>query len=155
MSQHQIQQSGLTRDGTTRLARPQSQAQTGTREILIFPLITSPLQYIARGLDLLKTLAPFLMSVENEQADTRTRTAESVLRGQMYRRERGQEKKNIFPVQPTTGRIGNLNPSIHTLLLVMIHAYITPRLPYIFLYLKNAVVLRCLKLVDKDNRTPL
>ena len=43
-------------------------------------------------------------------------TAEPVLRDQILRRERRQEKIFIFPVQLTTSRIGNLTRFIHTLL---------------------------------------
>ena len=45
---------------------------------------------------------------------TRDGTAETVSRDQILRRERGQGKF-IFPVQLTTGRMGNLTRLIHTL----------------------------------------
>ena len=54
---------------------------------------------------------------------TRDGTAEPVSRDQILRHARGQG--NIFPVQLTTSRIGNLTRLIHTLLYVMtIHTYI-------------------------------
>ena len=55
---------------------------------------------------------------------TRDGTAEPVSRDQILRHARGQGNI-IFPVQLTTGRIGNLTRLIHTLLYVMIiHTYI-------------------------------
>ena len=58
---------------------------------------------------------------------TRDGTAEPVSRDQILRHARGQGNI-IFPVQPTTSRIGNLTRLIHTLLYVMairtyIHTY--------------------------------
>ena len=49
---------------------------------------------------------------------TRDGTAEPVSRDQILRHARGQGNI-IFPVQLTTGRIGNLTRLIHTLLYVM------------------------------------
>ena len=64
----------------------------------------------------------FRLSMEMSRL-TRDGTAEPVSRDQILRRERGQGK-NIFPVQLTTSRIGNLNRSIHILAVcVTIHAY--------------------------------
>ena len=55
---------------------------------------------------------------------TRDGTAEPVSRDQILRHARGHGNI-IFPVQLTTGRIGNLTRLIHTLLYVMtIHTYI-------------------------------
>ena len=55
---------------------------------------------------------------------TRDETVEPVSRDQILRHARGQGNI-IFPVQPTTSRIGNLTRLIHTLLYVMtIHTYI-------------------------------
>ena len=54
---------------------------------------------------------------------TRDGAAEPVSRDQNLRHARGQG--NIFPVQLTTSRIGNLTRLVHTLLHVMtIHTYI-------------------------------
>ena len=54
---------------------------------------------------------------------TRDGTAEPVSRDQIIRR--GDREMFIFPIQPTTGRIGNLTRLILTLLYVMIiHTYI-------------------------------
>ena len=49
---------------------------------------------------------------------TRDGTAEPASQGQTLRRERGQGK-SIFPVELTTGRIGNLTQLIHTVLKVL------------------------------------
>ena len=56
---------------------------------------------------------------------TRDGTAEPVSRDQILRHAHGDREIFIFPVQPTTSRIGNLARLIHTLLYVMtIHTYI-------------------------------
>ena len=58
---------------------------------------------------------------------TRDGTAEPVSRYQILSREQGQGKKNTFPVQLTTSRIGNLNRLILTFAIqyvVTIHTYI-------------------------------
>ena len=58
---------------------------------------------------------------------TRDGTAELVSRDQILRRERGQG--NIFPVQLTKCRIGNLTRLIHTLAIcvtIHIHTYQPP-----------------------------
>ena len=61
---------------------------------------------------------------------TRDGTAEPVSRDQILRHARGQGN-NIFPVQLTTSRIGNLTRLIHTLLYVMtIHTYILYPFPH-------------------------
>ena len=66
----------------------------------------------------------FSLSMEMSRL-TRDGTAETVLRDQILRRERGQ-RIIIFPVQLlTTSRIGNLTRLIHTLAIcVTIHTYI-------------------------------
>ena len=59
---------------------------------------------------------------------TRDGTAETVSRDQVLRRELGQGK-NIFPVQLTTSRIGNLTRLIDTLTICDEHTYTHPVAP--------------------------
>ena len=72
---------------------------------------------------------------------TRDGTAEPGSRDQILKRERGQWKKNISPLQLTTSRIGNLTQLMHTLLNVTIHTvlYVHTILSEIYLALRSAV----------------
>ena len=56
---------------------------------------------------------------------TRDGTAEPVPQDQILRRERGQGKQIISPLQLTTSRIGNLTRLILTLVICDDHIYIT------------------------------
>ena len=65
-----------------------------------------------------------LQTSKNLDKRTRDGTAEPVSRDRILRRERGQGKVLIFPLQMTTSRIGQLTRLIHTLLCVMtIHTF--------------------------------
>ena len=58
---------------------------------------------------------------------TRDGTAEPVSRDQILRSGDRDRKKNSFPVQPTTSRIGNLTRLILTLAICDHHTYIHTR----------------------------
>ena len=66
---------------------------------------------------------------------TRDGTAEPVSRGQIFRRGRGQGNTNIFLVQLTTSRIGNLTRLIHTLAICDDHRYILAHIRFYVHYI--------------------
>ena len=72
---------------------------------------------------------------------TRDGTAESVSRDRILRRERGQ-RKNIFPVQLTTSRIGNLTWLILTLAICDDHIYIhtTYLTDHVFFFFSSSMI---------------